>query len=110
MGETHKVIFAPRSADDLATIVKYIAKNSSSTVAERFGMQLVNKALSLASMPHRGRVVPEVGLPTGRSFFVAIELFIECGRRSLRLFASGTRREAFLKLIPMNFGQAEMGS
>ena len=43
--------------------MRYIARQASPEIAERFGMQLVDKALSLATLPERGRVVPEVGLP-----------------------------------------------
>ena len=49
-------MFAPQA-------VRYIAHHAGSEVAERFGMQLVDKALTLATFPERVRVVPEVGLP-----------------------------------------------
>jgi plasmid stabilization system protein ParE len=63
MGQTHKVIFAPQAGRDLESVVRYIARQASPEIAERFGMQLVEKALSLATFPERGRVVPEVGAP-----------------------------------------------
>jgi len=63
MGRTHKVIFAPQASRDLEAIVRYTVRHSSPEIAERFGVQLVEKALSLASLPERGRVVPEVGEP-----------------------------------------------
>lgn len=63
MGKNFKVIFAPQAGRDLETIVQYIAKNAGAEVAERFGIQLLEKALSLRSLPERGRVVPEVGNP-----------------------------------------------
>ena len=63
MGQNFKVIFAPRAGRDLESIVYYIAKNAGSEIAERFGIQLVEKALSLRVFPERGRVVPEVGEP-----------------------------------------------
>jgi len=63
MGQSFKVIFAPQAGRDLENIVKYIARHAGENVAERFGMQLVEKALSLNRLPERGRVVPEVGKP-----------------------------------------------
>ncbi len=63
MGKSYKVIFAPRAGRDLENIVRYIARHAGSDVAERFGVRLVEKALSLATVPERGRVVPEVGEP-----------------------------------------------
>jgi len=63
MGQNFKVIFAPRAERDLKSIVYYIAKHAGPEIAERFGVQLVEKALSLNTFPERGRVVPEVGKP-----------------------------------------------
>ena len=63
MGQNFKVIFAPRSERDSKTIVHYIAKHAGTGIAERFGIQLIEKALSLKTFPERGRVVPEVGKP-----------------------------------------------
>jgi len=47
----------------LESAVRYIAQHAGSEVAERFGMLLVDKALTLSTFPERGRVVPEIGLP-----------------------------------------------
>ena len=47
----------------MESLVRYIARQASPEIAERFGLQLVEKSLSLATLPERGRVVPEVGLP-----------------------------------------------
>lgn len=66
MGE-HKVIFSPRSRTDLQGIVRFVRRGSGSgEVAERFGLALVSKAMTLASFPERGRVVPELGQPEVR--------------------------------------------
>jgi plasmid stabilization system protein ParE len=63
MGQNFKIIFAPQAGRDLEAIVHYIAKNAGAEVAERFGVQLIEKALSLRTFPERGRVVPEIGEP-----------------------------------------------
>lgn len=63
MGQEYKIVFAPQAGRVLEAIVHYIAKHAGSNVAERFGVQLVEKALSLHAFPERGRVVPEVGAP-----------------------------------------------
>jgi plasmid stabilization system protein ParE len=63
MGEAYKIVFAPQADRDLGAIVTYIAQHSGSEVAARFGTQLIEKALTLASFPERGRVVPELGFP-----------------------------------------------
>jgi plasmid stabilization system protein ParE len=54
-----KVIRTPQAQDDLREIVSFIARNNSSR-ARTFGNELIDKALSLASLPERGRVVPEI--------------------------------------------------
>ena len=38
----------------------YISKHAGAETAERFGNQLIDRALSLATLPERGRVVPEL--------------------------------------------------
>jgi toxin ParE1/3/4 len=44
--------------------VIYVRRASQSPeIAERFGVSLVHKALSLAKLPERGRVVPELAIP-----------------------------------------------
>lgn len=63
MGQSYKVIFAPQSVRDLEATVRYISHHAGSEIAEKFGIQLVEKALTLVSLPERGRVVPETGLP-----------------------------------------------
>ena len=54
-----KVILTPQAQDDLREIVSFIARNNSSR-ARTFGNELIDQALSLASLPERGRVVPEI--------------------------------------------------
>jgi plasmid stabilization system protein ParE len=54
-----KVILTPQAQDDLQEIVSFIARNNSSG-ARTFGNELIDQALTLASLPERGRVVPEI--------------------------------------------------
>ena len=61
-----KVVFAPRADADLKSITSFIARRSSAEVAGRFGNQLIDKALTLTTLPERGRVVPEFDHPSIR--------------------------------------------
>jgi toxin ParE1/3/4 len=53
-----KVFLSPEALSDLESIVAYIAPHDPG-VAERMGNHLVDAALSLNTLPERGRVVPE---------------------------------------------------
>lgn len=55
-----KVIFVPRAREDLRLAVRFIARQSRPEIAERIGLTLIEKALSLSRFPERGRVVPEL--------------------------------------------------
>lgn len=55
----YNVVFAPRAEADLKSITFHIAREAGAVVAERFGNQLIDKAVSLSSLPERGRIVPE---------------------------------------------------
>ncbi len=61
-----EVIFAPRAERDLKSIIFYIARQSSAEIAARFGNRLTERALTLATLPLRGRVVPEIADPSVR--------------------------------------------
>ncbi len=61
----HKVILTPQSLDDLEEIVTFIAKENPER-ARTFGNELIDRALSVATFPERGRVVPEIGEPSVR--------------------------------------------
>lgn len=63
MDDVRQVIFAPQAGRDLESAVRYVARHAGAQVAERFGLQLLEKALSLARLPERGRIVPELGPP-----------------------------------------------
>jgi len=53
-----KVIISPRAIQDLAKIVRYISFDNPKA-AEDLGYALIDSALSLATLPDRGRFVPE---------------------------------------------------
>jgi toxin ParE1/3/4 len=53
-----KVILSPRAIQDLAEIGRYISFDNPQA-AEQFGYALIDAALSLGTMPERGRFVPE---------------------------------------------------
>jgi toxin ParE1/3/4 len=53
-----KVILTPTAQEDLREIAEFIARDHPEA-AERFGLLLIDKALSLAKFPERGQSVPE---------------------------------------------------
>ncbi len=53
------VILTPQSLADLESIVRHIARDNPAR-ARSFGNQLIDKALSIESLPKRGRIVPEL--------------------------------------------------
>ena len=65
----YQVILSPRAIRDLQSIVRYIAWDSPVDAA-KFGKHLIAKARSLATLPERGRVVPEFHDPTIRELIV----------------------------------------
>lgn len=60
-----KIILTPQALADLESIVRFIAKDNRDRARE-FGHELVDRAISLASLPERGRIVPEIGEPRVR--------------------------------------------
>ena len=52
-----KVILTPQSLDDLRETVSFIAQDNPER-ARSFGNELIDRALTLAELPERGRVVP----------------------------------------------------
>lgn len=63
MGEVFQIVFSPRSLRDLKSIVRFIRPRGGPEVAARCGNQLIDRAMTLTSLPERGRAVPELGLP-----------------------------------------------
>lgn len=61
----YEVEFSPESAEDLKSIVSYIAIDNP-TRAESYGNQLVDRALAVKNIPRKGRIVPEFGNPNIR--------------------------------------------
>ena len=60
-----KVILTPQSQDDLREIVTFIAQGNPER-AKTFGNELIDRALTLAELPERGRVVLEISNPAIR--------------------------------------------
>ena len=54
----YEVILSPRAIQDLTEIVRYISFDNPKA-AEKFGYALIDAALSLSTLPERGRFVPE---------------------------------------------------
>ena len=61
----YKVLISPRGRADLKVIVRFISRQNPGA-ALRFGQMLIEKALSLESLPLRGRIVPELNNPSIR--------------------------------------------
>lgn len=78
---------------DIEAVVRHISMQSSAQVAERFGIQLVEKALSLDLLPLRGRVVPEVGLPFREIIFRSYRIVfrLQAGRVEVVRFWHASR-------------------
>lgn len=66
---THKVTFVARARDDLRSIVQFIARQSAQEIGQRVGSSLIDKALTLSTLPERGRVVPELKNSAVREIF-----------------------------------------
>jgi toxin ParE1/3/4 len=58
----YKVLISPRAREDLKIIVRFISRENSAATL-RLGQLLIEKALSLNSLPLRGRIVPELNNP-----------------------------------------------
>ena len=96
-----KVILTPQSIDDLKEAVLFIAPHNPER-ARTFGNELISRALSLATFPERGRVVPEIGEPAVReiihgSYRIIYEIFPEQNVVYVLRFWHGARGEPDLK-------------
>jgi len=97
----YKVILTPQSMGDLEAIVTFIAKDNSER-ARTFGNELIDRALSLATLPERGRVVPEIGEPVIReimhgSYRIIYEVVPDAGSIFVLRFWHGARGEPKIK-------------
>ena len=63
----YDVNFSPESAEDIESIVGYIAVDNPQK-AESYGNKLIDRALEAKVMPRTGRVVPEFGNTNIREF------------------------------------------
>ena len=96
-----KVILTPLSLDDLEEIVTFIAHDNPER-ARTFGNELIDRALSVATYPERGRIVPEIGEPAVReiihgSYRIICEIFP--GQQTIYVlrFRHGARGEPEIK-------------
>ena len=96
-----KVILTPQSLDDLREIVSFIAQQNSER-ARSFGHELIDRALTLAEMPERERVVPEISEPgvreiVHRQYRIIYEIFPEQNAVYILRFWHGARGEPEIK-------------
>lgn len=96
-----KVILTPQSLGDLREIVSFIAQNNSER-AKTLGNELIDHALTLAELPERGRVVPEISDPAVREivhrpYRIIYEIFAEQNRVYVLRFWHGARGEPQIK-------------
>lgn len=68
---TAQVHLTERFVSAVAAIVESAVPHVGNERAERLGLLLINKALSLDVMPRRGRVVPELGDDSLRELVVS---------------------------------------
>jgi toxin ParE1/3/4 len=92
-----KVVLTPQSIADLEAIVKFIAKHNSER-ARSFGYELIERALSVATFPERGRIVPEISQPAVReiihgSYRIIYEIVPEIASVFVLRFWHGARGE-----------------
>jgi plasmid stabilization system protein ParE len=100
----YKVILTPQSLDDLAEIVTFIAKDNPER-ARTFGNELIDRALSAATFPERGRVVPEIDEPSVReilhgSYRIIYEIFPGLQTVYMLRFWHGARGEPEIEIQP----------
>jgi toxin ParE1/3/4 len=92
-----QVILTPQSQDDLREIISFIAQDNP-VRAKSFGNELIDHALTLALLPERGRMVPEISEPSvreiiHRSYRIIYEIFPESETVFVLRFWHGARGE-----------------
>lgn len=93
----YKVILTPQALDDLRAVVSQIAKDNPRR-ARSFGNELIDHALTLATFPERGRLVPEIGDPDVReiihgAYRIIYEVFPALGIVYVLRYWHGARGE-----------------
>jgi plasmid stabilization system protein ParE len=83
-----KVFLSPQALTDLERIITYIALDDLAA-ATRMGNELLDAALSLATFPERGRVVPEFRRPDLREIVL----------RSYRIIYRVSRANLSLEIV-----------
>jgi toxin ParE1/3/4 len=83
--------------EDLEEIVTFIAKDNPGR-ARTFGNELIERALSVATFPERGRIVPEIGESSVRevihgAYRIIYEILPEAGSVFVLRFWHGARGE-----------------
>jgi toxin ParE1/3/4 len=86
---------------DLETIVTFIAHDDPER-ARTFGHELIDRALSVARFPERGRITPEIGDPAVREIIhgryrIIYELFPDTRTAFVLRFWHGARGEPEIK-------------
>ncbi len=99
-----KVILTPQAICDLEAVVSFIA-NDNPERARTFGHELIDRALSIAAFPERGRVTPEVGEAAVReivhgSYRIIYEIFSDAGFIYVLRFWHGARGEPVIRTEP----------
>lgn len=75
------VVWSARARSDLRLSIEYIRQDSPEA-AQRFGQAMIRAARSLAEMPERGRIVPEIQDPDLREILLSryrlvYEIFVD---------------------------------
>jgi toxin ParE1/3/4 len=96
-----QVIFTSKSLEDLEEIVTFIAKDNPERACT-FGNELIDRALSVATFPELGPIVPEIGEPSVRQvihgpYRIIYEIFSDEGSIFVLRFWHGARGEPVIK-------------
>jgi addiction module RelE/StbE family toxin len=108
MGATHQIIFAPQSLRDLEATVRYVSYHNNPEVAVRFGTQLVEKALTLATLPERGRIVPEVGHPYREIIFKSYRIVYRLTGNKVEIIRFWHAARGVPQLDSDDFGRSQL--
>jgi plasmid stabilization system protein ParE len=97
----HKVIITPQAQEDLRDLVSFIAQHNPGR-AKSFGHEVIDHALTLAELPERGRIVPELSEPSVREivyrpYRIIYEMFPEQNTVYVLRFWHGARGEPEVK-------------